>query len=172
MRGEPHPAARRVADKTVPAGAAHGPYNDPREHNCTYAVWPQAGDVVDGPVDRAGHALNTPLQWVAAGSQRARSGAPLSSQRSWLQIETDGQVPGQIILEAMKQTEDGKDWIVRLSEAHGCAASVRLTIDLPLKGVERVDLMERSFETLAIGQPLCLDFDPFQLQTLRLVLET
>lgn len=172
IRSVPHPGPRRVEDEAVPAGAAHGHYTDQRDHTFTYALWPHAGDVVDGQVDRAGHELNTPLQWVAAGSQRARSGAPLSSQRSWLQIETDGQVPGQIILEAMKQTEDGKDWIVRLSEAHGCAASVRLTIDLPLKGVERVDLMERSFETLAIGQPLCLDFDPFQLQTLRLVLET
>jgi len=166
----PHPGPRRVEDEDVPAGAAHGHYTDQCDHTFTFALWPHAGDVVEGQVDRAGHELNTPVQWVAVGPKVVPAVKLIPSQRSWLQIETDEQIPAQIILEGLKESEDGKGWIVRLSEAHGRAVSARLTIDLPLQGVERVDLMERPFETLAVDQPLCLDFGPFELQTLRLVL--
>ncbi|MBT3344411.1 MAG: alpha-mannosidase [Gemmatimonadetes bacterium] len=192
IRSVPHPGPRRIEDDQVQPGEPHGHYTDQRDHTFTYALWPHEGDVVEGGVDRAGHELNSPVQWVAAptGPGSAPSSGTSVPGLSWLRIETEdgdaggdrgatgthtsasGAAGGAIILEAVKKAEEGDDWIVRLCEANGRAVTVSLYIDLPVAGIEQVDLMEQSLESLQVEAPLRLDFTPFELKSLRLRLAT
>jgi len=77
-----------------------------------------------------------------------------------------------VTIEAVKQADAGDAVIVRLSEAWGARGRVRLSALRPVLSAERVDLLERSRDPLPCdGGTVTLDLRPFELVTLKLVLE-
>lgn len=132
-------------------------------HEFTYSLLPHAGDYTRGVV-RAGYELNVPTTAVPA---RASAGS-IGSEASF--FEVSGQ---NVILETVKQAEDGQGIIVRLYEAHGCRGRRTLRTSLPVAAAVETDLMEREERKLPVrGGRLSLDFLPFQIRTVKLRLAT
>ena len=132
-----------------------------KTHTFTYSLLPHAGDFKNGVV-RAGYELNVPVTAeVVAASAGA---APAAS--SLLSITGDN-----VIIDTVKKAEDDEGVIVRLYEAHGCRGRRTLRTSLPVKKVIETDLMEREERRLPVRNGrVALDFKPFQIRTLKLVL--
>ncbi|HEX3954732.1 MAG TPA: glycoside hydrolase family 38 C-terminal domain-containing protein [Stellaceae bacterium] len=138
------------------------PTADRGRHEFTYALYPHAGDHVAGGVTRAGYELNMPLRVLADPP----GGGQLPSSAAWLRPEA-----ANIIVETVKQAEDGRGLIVRLYEAAGASTSTVLHGGFALAGVDEVNLIEESPAPLNFtGRDVKLTFRPFEIRTLRLAL--
>jgi len=107
---------------------------------------------------RQGYALNVPLQ-VKAGDAGTQSLFSLDQ--------------ANIILETVKPAEDPEsgDLVLRLYEAMGTRTRAALKVGLPVKAVHIADMLENELELLEIEDgELVLEFRPFEIKTLRLVM--
>jgi alpha-mannosidase len=160
LRSVPYPGPVLVNDADVAPGEAHHGYTDQCDHRFTYALFPHPGDHVAGRVVRAAYELNIPLRTLAMPPQSGR----LPARASFMELEA-----ANVIVEAVKQAEDGKDLIVRLYEAEGQAARTAVRFGFPVAGARETDLLE---QPLAVGPALKdgqlrLEFGPFEIKTLK-----
>ena len=141
---------------------APDPTADRAAHVFTYALYPHAGDHVAGGVARAAYALNVPLRPIGAPR-----GTELPSRAVWLEVSAQN-----VIIETVKQAEDGRGLVVRLYEAAGAATEAELRCGLELAGASMTNLIEEGAEPLPIaGDAVRLFFRPFEIHTLRLELK-
>jgi alpha-mannosidase len=138
------------------------PEADMGVHRFTYSLLPHADDFRQGGVIRHGYELNTPL--LARPVQTARVGIGALVSQSFFSVDAPN-----VVIETIKQAEEGKGAIVRLYEAWGRRGRARLLTSLPFKHAERVNLMEEriSGATLA-GGVVELHFNPHEIVTVRL----
>lgn len=137
------------------------PNADQGEHRFSYCLLPHAGDWRTGTVP-AGYALNDPLivRRVPGGGGGGRP-----TRLSLLAVD----VPN-VIIETVKQAEDGQGLIVRLYENERCRGPVTLRIGFPLAGTHRCNLLEENEASLPVaGNTMPLMLRPYQIITLRLV---
>lgn len=157
------------------------PDADAGQHALTYALLPHPGDFRSAGVVQAGYALNLPLRAVTRPSQSPPGpAADLPAQGSWLRVEHPG-----VVVEAVKAAEDADGVIVRLYEAWGCRATVRLHLPAGVDHAVVTDLLERGEPAAGTSAPagpggapaalldctdgtLQLEFTPFQIRTLLL----
>ncbi|MCX7669520.1 MAG: glycosyl hydrolase-related protein, partial [Anaerolineae bacterium] len=159
LRSVPYPGPQLVQDADVAPGEPHHAYTDQADHLFTYALYPHIGNHSEGGVIRAGYELNVPLRVVAAGV--GGGAGPLTA--SFLRVEASN-----VIVEAVKQAEDGADIIVRLYEAEHKAAHARLCFGFPVAAAAEVNLMEEEPQPLAVREDaVTLDFRPFEIKTIR-----
>jgi alpha-mannosidase len=137
------------------------PVADRGEHRFTYSLYPHAGDHVAGGVIRAGYELNVPLR-VLAG---APGNAPLGNSASLFRVSAP-----DVIVETVKQAEDGSGLVVRLYEAAGAATRTELCCGFPISAADETNLIEEDPVPLQICENCVgLDFGPFEIRTIRLV---
>jgi alpha-mannosidase len=76
-----------------------------------------------------------------------------------------------VVIETIKQAEDGRGVILRLYEGQQERGKVRLQTTAPIKAAWRCDLLEADKEQIAAvdGNTLTLHVRPFEIQTIRLV---
>jgi alpha-mannosidase len=73
-----------------------------------------------------------------------------------------------LMLSALKPAEDGDDWVVRIYELKGDAASVRLTFDRPVFDARSADVLERPGASLRVdGAHVELSVGPDRIATIR-----
>lgn len=142
---------------------APDPSADRGHHRFTYSLLPHAGDLRAGRVVEEAYALNAPLlaQEISCheGSHPSR-GSYFSTDR-----------PG-VIVEAVKQAEDGDGIIVRLYEAYGSRGPVRLRTSLPVVRATLTDMLENEEGELPIDEGcVLLKVQPFEIMSLRLRLK-
>lgn len=138
------------------------PVADRGEHRFTYSLYPHAGDHVAGGVARAGYALNVPLRPLAG----APGAGPLAKSALWFRVGAP-----DVIIETVKQAEDGRGLIVRLYEAAGASTRTEFGCGFDIAGAAETDLIEENPVPLELfGNSLQLDFCPFEIRTFRLVL--
>ena len=82
---------------------------------------------------------------------------------SFLQVDAPN-----VVVETVKQAEDGKGWIVRRYECSKAQTTARLSFGIAATQVQEVDLMEAPLGALALqdGQ-VTLAFAPFEIKSLR-----
>ena len=138
------------------------PQADMGEHRFTYSLLPHADDFRQGEVIRHGYELNTPLLVRAVQTARVGKGAPL--QQSFFSMDAPN-----IVIETVKQAEEGKGVVVRMYEAWGRRGRAKLATSLPFKKAERVNLMEeRTGPATLAGGGVELPFGPHEIITVRL----
>jgi len=138
------------------------PQADMGEHRLTYSLLPHADDFRQGEVIRRGYELNVPF--IARPVQTARVGDGAPPKQSFLSTD----VPN-VVIETVKQAEQGKGMIVRLYEAWGRRGRARLSTSLPFRNAERVNLMEdRTGPATLAGGSVELYFGPHEIVTVRL----
>ena len=136
------------------------PVADRAEHRFTYSFYPHQGDYVAGGVMRAGYELNVPLRVLA----EAPRGGPLASSVTWFRIDAP-----EIVIETVKQAEDGQGLVVRLYESAGASTRAELACGFALAEAAEANLIEEEPKPLDVsGGALRLDFRPFEIRTLRL----
>jgi alpha-mannosidase len=135
------------------------PSADRGRHAFTYALYPHAGNHATGRVPQAAYELNVPLRTVELSrpprGTRARSLSAFS-------VEGEG-----VMLETVKQAENGSDVVLRLYEWAGGAANVMVRSQLPVRQAWVSGLMERKPEPVAVaGNAVELRLNPFEIVTL------
>jgi len=162
LRSVPYPGPYLIQDANAAAVEWRHAYTDHADHVFTYALYPHAGNHIDGGVIRAGYELNVPLRITPV--EGAGGDGPTSA--SYLEVDAPN-----VIVEAVKKAEDGNDIIVRLYEAEHKAAHARLRFDFPIRAASEVNLMEEEPVSLSVRQNgVTLDFRPFEIKTVRVIL--
>ncbi len=139
------------------------PEADQGEHEFTYAMMPHRGDWRAAGVDREAEALNMPLGVLGAGVS-GREG------EVWSLLEARGEGGAGVMVSALKPSEDGRGIVLRVWESHGRGGRIVVDWKAPVRGVERVDVLERP---LAAGRcsheggRTTVEVGAFEIVTLR-----
>ena len=144
------------------------PEADQGEHRFAYTLWPHAGGW-EGSTVAAAYALNDPLVIFPAPAIKltiqAGSAAAAPGTQSFVQCDAPN-----IVIETIKQAEDGNGLIVRFYESQRCRGRVTLTAGFPLQQAWQTNLLEDNQTALPPdGNSVSLFVRPYQIVTLRLV---
>jgi alpha-mannosidase len=127
---------------------------DQGEHIFTYALLPHQGDWLEGNTVREAWMLNNPLTH--------RSGKPAAAdQLSLFQVNHPN-----VMIDAVKKSEEGKRIVVRLHEFAGSRGNVSLQSDLLIEGWQECDLMERPTGDLVNHDKIQFQIKPYEIITL------
>jgi alpha-mannosidase len=142
------------------------PEADRAEHTFTYSLYPHPGDHIQAEVYKRGYELNVPLQVVAVPESNKTD--KLAEMFAFLSLDHPN-----VMVEAVKQAEDGDDLIVRLYETAGTRVHTALRFGCEAREAWHSDLMENKLEAMPIeGNEIRLTFAPFEIITLRLTVPT
>jgi alpha-mannosidase len=123
----------------------------------TYAVYAWTGPMVESGLVREGYDLNVPVR-VRQGSAGSAALFAIGSP--------------SVILETVKVAEDGSgDLILRMYESLRTTVKCTVLTELPFKKAFTVNLVEEESQPLASKNgALELEFKPFEIKTIRLVM--
>jgi len=136
------------------------PDADAGRHEFTYSLLPHAGGLSSGTIQQA-YALNDPLiAFPSAAEPLAAANAPTSM----FSVDRDN-----VIIETIKQAEDGNGIIVRLYEALGSRGAVSLQSDFSVQSCEIVNLLEKPLQPIRLEKSeIRFDIKPFEIITFKI----
>ncbi|MFC0331330.1 alpha-mannosidase [Paenibacillus sepulcri] len=139
------------------------PEADRAVHEFTYSLYPHGGNHVQAEVYKRGYELNVPVR-AAAVPAGQRGQRQLLEGTSLLALDHPN-----VMIETVKQAEDGNGIIVRMYETAGTRLKTRLTTGFAFSEAWSTDLMETNGGQLHPEDgKLALAFVPFEIKTLRL----
>ncbi len=139
------------------------PLADQGQQTFTYSVLPHTG-VWDERTIGAAYALNDPLI-VHNGAALDEQSACTSDLESLIVAEQPN-----IVIETIKQAEDGQGVIVRFYESQRRRGPIALTASFPLQAAWQTNLLEHNERELAVdGRQVMLSVHPYEIVTLRLL---
>jgi len=131
------------------------PHADQGSHQFIYSLLPHRNDLVRAEVIDEAAQLNQP---PACFPGLAGGMLPL------FRLDSDA-----VILEVVKKAEREDAWILRLYEAKGSHASVKVEINRPFTEIHETDLLEANVQPIPPAGPvLALDFKPFEIRTFKI----
>jgi alpha-mannosidase len=135
-------------------------------HEFTYALMPHDGNWRAAGVDRQAEALNMPL--LARPLPPDQRG---SITTRWAPFAISAAGAAGVEIAAVKQAEDDAHLIIRLIETHGGRGRAAIDWNLPVAGVQSVDLLERplaidGFRHAQDAKRTAFELRPFQIVTL------
>jgi alpha-mannosidase len=137
------------------------PKPDEGAHHMTYSIVAHKGDWREGDTVRRGYELNNPL---IARVEKAHGGG-LPPARSFVEVG-----PSNLIVTALKQSEDGDDLILRFYESQGKAVTATIRTALPFKSAVETNLLEQESGggIRTDGKTISLSVKPWEIRTIRL----
>jgi len=139
------------------------PQADQGEHQFVYSLFPHKGPVNSETI-RQGYLLNNPVQTFSRESTHTDS----TNSEAVCLLRVDQQ---NIVIETVKQAEDGNGWIVRLYESCRQRGKARLKFAFPIQKAWRTNILEQDQQELICnGDTVEIEYRPFQVITLRLIL--
>ena len=140
------------------------PTADAGQHHFMYSLYPHTGGWDERTIGEA-YALNDPLiVYVAASDTRATQDVTRHGAASLLTCDAPN-----IVVETIKQADDGNGMIVRLYESQRKRDEITLTAAQPLSGAWRTNLLEEDQEPIGIeSNRVTLFVKPYEIVTLRL----
>lgn len=134
---------------------------DKGEHQFTYSLYPHELDWRHAHTVRKAQELNLPVQAV---KHRVQSGS-LASEASLLLYESK-----HVILDTIKEAEDGSGTILRLYESTGSRDKAVIQVAETVKHAYVTNILEQTVSELTIENgSITLEFRPYQIQTIKLV---
>jgi alpha-mannosidase len=135
------------------------PDSDRGNHQFAYRLVPHQGDWRKANIVQLGQEFNHPIVINHLKNQ--------SHQASFLQVSAPN-----IILSALKRSQDQSAWIFRFYEAHGQLTEAKIDISsdlLSIKEIWECDLMEQVIIAIANAQSNSsqITFQPYEIKTLR-----
>ncbi len=132
------------------------PWADLGEHSFTYSLFPHTGTWQEAQVERAAYQLNAPLLSQVVTGQ----GGTLCAG-GFAQVDNP-----HLMLESIKQSEDGSGMVLRLYEAHGARSTATVRMALPFEKVYETNLMEDIERELPVADgAFDCSFKPFEIKT-------
>ncbi len=140
------------------------PNADRGEHQFTYSLFPHAGSWDELTISEA-YALNDPLiVWEDPGQALGRIDSEVAAS-AFVSVDQ-----ANVIIETIKQAEDGEGLILRVYECRRKRCDFRLTTAFPLASVWRTNLLEENQKELpCTDNALSIPIKPYQILTLRLL---
>lgn len=141
------------------------PLADQGRHTFTYSLLPHTGTWDEGTIGAA-YALNDPwlVHTASSPGQAASQKDAVSSLKPLIQAHQPN-----IVIETIKQAEDGQGIIVRLYESQRQRGLFTFTTSFPLQQAWRTNLLEQNEKELEIHeQQLSLSLHPYEIATIRL----
>lgn len=133
------------------------PNADIGDHSFTYSLFPHTGDWYAGGTVQEAWALNNPLTVTAeAAVEQPASLFTLSAPN--------------VMVDAVKKTEDGEGLLLRVHEFAGVRTSVRLGSDYGITSLQECDLMERPLGNAAQSVPV-FELKPYEIKTFLVQLQ-
>lgn len=139
------------------------PEADQGYHSFTYSLLPHAGDFRESGTIHQAYELNQPL--MAAPVSPENNGLP--AEFSLVHCDQPG-----VIIETVKESEDGDDLIIRLYDSFDQRTKATLTLGIPFQTVQLCDLMENPIDSNSLtvsGQSVSFPVKNFEIITLRIV---
>jgi alpha-mannosidase len=132
---------------------------DEGHHEFTYSLYPHAGNWKDALTVRRGYELNYKL--LAAPSQKHEGALP--AEHSFIGVESEN-----VVLTAVKKSEDDDSLILRFYEWAGKDADVKLQLPPGAQSASETDLMERPIADLAVHHDaVTVHTKPYEIKTLK-----
>lgn len=141
------------------------PIPDKGVHHFKYALLPHKGDWRSANSLRAGYELNQPL--LVAMTDQHPGTLPL--EHSFIQCSAQN-----IIITALKQSEDDDSLILRCYETHGKATKAKFKFAFRISHANETDLLERDLASSQIElfeNGFEIEIAPYQIRTFRLIRE-
>ena len=143
----------------IKSGIHPNPVADQEEHAFTYALLPHIGRWQEAAVAEEAYRLNVPVQTAVV--TRKGPGLP----QSFLTVAGKDSV----ILETVKQSEDGKATVLRLYEYKNSRVPVTISLAAPFARVEECDLLENpTGELPADNGSFSFEIHPYEIKTFRI----
>ena len=134
------------------AATSPDPEADQGLHRFAYALFPHAGGWREAGVVAEARRFNAPLLW-AAGQAEPRSLASVDHPN--------------LVLDTIKQAEDGEQLVLRLYEAYGARGVARVRLDVPFQRAHFANLLEDPGETADLEDgAIVVPYQPHQIITL------
>lgn len=130
---------------------------DQGEHSFTYSLLPHKGSFRDGHTVEEAYLLNRPLEAV-----QTVGGGRLPSEFSLVSCDCPN-----IVIETVKQAEDGNGFIVRLYDAWDRKSRPVVKFGIPTREIILCDLSENDMEEVGSGDEVTLPVSNFEIITLR-----
>lgn len=137
--------------------------------NISYALYPHEGTWENG-VMAEGEDFNIPVYAAEPPSLAlAKEHATRPEEESFFSVDAPG-----IVLSGLKQSEDGKELIVRFYESYGKETSVNFRVPLKIVTARRLNILELPLENVAApaadGNMVNIKVRPHEIVTLGLTL--
>ena len=148
------------------SGNNPNPHADREEHRFTYALLPHAGTWRQADTVRQACSLNQPL--IARPLGQSQTGS-LPARNSFFVVDAD-----HVLLETVKQAEDGRGIIVRLYEYMNRRGPVTLRCSMPVKQVEACNLLEEPCDESVRqldDRQIRFAIKPYEIRSLRIVFD-
>ncbi len=142
-------------------GTYPNPKADQGKHVFSYSIYPHKGDFRGGATVREAYSFNQPLESVSVKANRKGS---LPKNFSFVSSDSEN-----VIIETLKQCEDGNGFILRMYDAYDCVSSPVLTFGMPVEKAEVCDLMENTLYSLPCeNNKLQVSLKNYEILTLKL----
>ncbi len=136
------------------------PHADEGHHEFTYSMYPHAASWHDAETVRRGYELNYKL----IARQSLRHAGPLPAEHSFVRVDANN-----VVLTALKKSEDGDALVLRFYEWAGKEADVKLELPPGAQSASETDLMERPIADLAVkNDAVTVRTKPYEIKTLRI----
>ncbi len=135
------------------------PNADQGKHVFTYSLLPHTGDFRTAKVIEQAYLLNNPMLAVYTEGKGL-----LPSRFSFIRSSNKN-----IIIEVVKQAEDGNGIVVRAYESCGGHAGTQFELGLPIAKIYEVNLIEKEKQAIECGETSFVsEFKPFEIKTFYL----
>lgn len=135
------------------------PEADRERHFFTYSLLPHEGRWQEGEVVRQAILLNQPVL-----TKDAAGGGILPDSYSQVTCSS-----GNVVVEAVKQAEEGEGTVIRCYEAHGRRTKAQLTVSGSYEKAWETDLEERPITEVDFAKNcLTAQWAPFEIKTFLL----
>lgn len=140
----------------IKSGIEPNPVADQEEHVFTYALYPHAGTWRDAGTVREGYFLNQPLRSVEGGVPGT------SFSFAWVEQPN-------VVLETVKQAEDGQGTVLRLYESENARTKTTLHVPAGVTKAYGCNLLEEIEEELPVeGGRVRFLTKPYEIKTILL----
>lgn len=142
----------------IKCGTYPNPEADQGKHSFTYSIYPHTGDFRQGGTVQEAYILNRPLETI-----KTNGGGNLPSEYSLVQCDAEN-----IIIETVKQAEDGDGIIVRLFDVWNRKSMPKIKFGFSAKKIELCDMMENPIETIGSGDEVSINVANYEIVTMKL----
>ncbi len=135
------------------------PHADEGHHEFTYSLYPHAGSWRDAQTVRRGYELN--YKMIAVQPHKHEGALP--SEHSFVGVE-----PDNVVLTAIKKSEDDDSLILRFYEWAGKESDVKLHLPAGAQSASETDLMEKPIGELAVhNDSVTVHTKPYEIKTVK-----
>jgi alpha-mannosidase len=133
------------------------PHADEGHHEFTYSLYPHAGTWKDSGTVRRGYELNYKLGVLAVQNHSG----DLPSVRSFVGVNADN-----VVLTAVKASEDGNEVVLRFYEWAGKETNVKLVLPQAVQSARETNLVEQPAGSVdVVGEAISVPTKPYEIKT-------